>query len=118
MTSPQKRKGDAFERSVRDWMLADGWPLVARIPAGANGNGEVGDFLLPADIPMTLDAKNHTRIDLPAWIDRAGTQAANAGRVAGFVVVKRRGTADTGQSYVVTSLSMFSDFVHRLKGIR
>ena len=116
MTSPQKAKGDKFEREVRDWLIADEWPMVARIPAGATD--DVGDFLLPADVSCTLDAKNHARLDLAGWVDRAATQAANARRVAGFVVVKRRGIADPAQSYVVTSLSMFSDFVHRMRGHR
>lgn len=116
MTSPQKRKGDAYERAVREFLLTDGWPLAARIPAGATL--DIGDFLLPGDVPCTLDAKNHSRLDLASWVDRAGEQAANAGRVAGFVVIKRRGTTDTGRSYVCTDLSMFSDFVHRLRGTR
>ena len=116
MTSPQKRKGSAFERAVSDWLLADGWPIAARIPAGATK--DVGDLLLPGDIPMTLDCKNHARHDLPGWVDRAGVQAANAGRIAGFVCVKRRGTTDTGRSFVVTDLEQFSDFIHRLKGLR
>ena len=112
MTSPQKRKGDQFERQVRDYLLSNGWPFVARVPAGATD--DVGDLLLPADVSCTVDCKNHGRLDLAGWVDRAGAQAANANRVAGFVVAKRRGTTDPSRSYVVTDLSMFSAFVQRL----
>ena len=116
MTSPQKRKGDAFERQVRDWLLADGWPLVARIPAGATQ--DIGDFLLPADCPMTLDAKAHRTLRLPEWVRRSEEQAQNAGRVAGFVVCKQFGTSDVGESLVVSNLRQLSALVHRLRGIR
>lgn len=116
MTSPQKRKGDAFERAVRDYLLAEGWPMVARVPAGATD--DIGDLLLPADVPLTLDCKNHARLDLAGWVDRAAEQATNARRVAGAVVVKRRGVTDPARSYVVTDLQMFSDLVHRLRGVR
>lgn len=116
MTSPQKVKGDLFERNVRDWLLDDDWPLVQRIPAGATL--DIGDLLLPADVPATIDCKNHRTLSLGAWVDRAGVQAANAGRVSGWVCVKRNGTADPARSFMVTDLQQWSDFVHRLRGLR
>ena len=116
MTSPQKRKGDAFERDVRDFLLADGWSFVARVPAGATL--DVGDLLLPADIPATIDCKNHRTVALGPWIDRAGVQAANAGRISGWTCVKRHGTSDPARAFMVTDLEMWSDFVQRLRGTR
>jgi len=114
MANRQKAKGDAYERDVQRFLLGEGFVMAERIPAGATL--DVGDLLLPADIPLTIDCKNQSRFDISGWVDRAAEQARNARRTAGFVVVKRRGTTDVAQHYALTTVRMLTDLlIHHVR---
>lgn len=101
MTHPNKVKGDAFERAVRDYLRSRG-VTVERIPAGATD--DLGDLWIPPPAPV-VQVKNHQRLDLAGWVDEVTEQTERAGRGYGVVVAKRRGRA-VGDAYLVTSLAM------------
>jgi hypothetical protein len=116
VTNRAKAKGSKAEKAVSDYLLAAGFTIAARIPAGATL--DVGDLLLPADVPCTVDVKDHATPKLAEWVDRAVEQADNAHRPAGFVWHKRRGHTNPGRWYVTTSGDMFTAYTLRLLGIQ
>ena len=97
MSNPQKRKGDAFERSAADY-LAEVIP-AERIPAGATIDR--GDIWTPG---AALECKNRTRLDLPGWWRATQNQMGARGVHYGFLIHKRAGTADAGRQWVTTDL--------------
>jgi hypothetical protein len=101
MANASKRKGDQFERDVRDYLNAVG-VYSSRIPAGATSDH--GDLWLPPPGPV-VQCKNHARIDLAGWVDEMTVQAENAGRGYGVVVAKRKGRG-VEHAYVITSLAL------------
>lgn len=116
MANRAKAKGSKAEKAVSDYLLAQGFTIAARIPAGHAL--DVGDLLLPADVPATVDVKDHATPRLAEWVDRAAEQADNARRPAGFVWHKRRGFTSPAEWYVTTSGRMFTDYTLRLLGVR
>lgn len=53
---------------------------------------------------IVLELKDHARLDLAGWVTEADIERGNDDALAGFVVHKRRGTADPGDQYVTLTL--------------
>lgn len=106
MTSPQKRKGTAWESAVRDWLNARFPGLrIERIPAGATHDR--GDLTgLPG---VCIECKSVQRIDLAGIVDEAVQEAANCGPgTLPLAVIKRRGKGPA-DAYAVLPLGAFAD---------
>lgn len=97
MTSPQKAKGSAFERLVRDY-LNECIPCE-RIPAGATLDR--GDLWTTH---CAIQCKSHRTLSLGAWLKDTLTQQRNAAKPLHALVVKRKGTTDPGSQLVVMTL--------------
>jgi len=100
MTSPQKRKGSAFERLIADY-LAERLPCE-RIPAGATLDR--GDMWTSA---AAIQCKNCRTLSLGAWLRDARDQQRNAGKRLHALVVKAKGTTDPAEQFVVMTLEQF-----------
>lgn len=101
---PNKRKGDVFERAIRDHCRAAGWD-ADRTRAGYER--DYGDIHLAASVTgpaVILQAKNEKTINLAGYVRDTHEQRVAAGAEHGAAVVKRRGVGDPGQSYVITTL--------------
>ncbi|GEL17663.1 restriction endonuclease [Pseudonocardia asaccharolytica] len=102
MVSPQKRRGDDFERAVQDHLRSNGFPWCGRTRAGyARDHGDL--HLVPGPA-VIVQCKNVARLALPEWLSQLAEQVAEAGADHGVLVVKRRGVADPGRSYAVMEL--------------
>lgn len=112
-----KVKGDAFERALRDYLLAAGFP-VERTRAGyARDHGDLHiSPRLGRGPAVIVQAKNHARMCLPEWLTQLAEQTADAGADHGVLVVKRRGVGDPGRSYAVLELADLLDLL-RAAGI-
>ena len=53
---------------------------------------------------LTLECKNHARLNLPEWVLEAHREAGNADALAGVVVAKRHGVGDAASQWVVMEL--------------
>ncbi len=104
MANPQKRKGSAFERLICDY-LAERMPCE-RIPAGATLDR--GDLWTEA---AAIQCKNCRSLSLGAWLRDAMKQQANAGKRWHALVVKRKGTTDPAEQFVVMSLQQFRELL-------
>ena len=105
VTTPQKAKGSAFERDVAKYLADHGFPYAER-RYGAGNTMDKGDINgLPG---LVVECKNTQRIDIPGFLQEAEIERANAKADYGIAVVKRRGTGDAGQSYVLMTLESFA----------
>ena len=104
MANPQKRKGSAFERLIADY-LAERLPCE-RIPAGATLDR--GDLWTSA---AAIQCKNHRALSLGVWLRDAVQLQANAGKRLHALVVKRKGTTDPAEQFVVMTLEQFRDLI-------
>lgn len=105
--NPQKAKGSAFERLIRDY-LAEVIPCE-RIPPGATLDR--GDLWTPQ---AAIQCKNHRSLSLGAWLDQTQQQQRNADKPYGFLVVKRKGTADPAEQFVICSASQLRSLLLQL----
>lgn len=106
MTGAAKRKGDRWERAVRDVFVAHGLNVVRCCNAGIPA--DVGDLIV-ADI-VAAQAKDHQRMELAAWVDQAVAQAGRTGRLP--VVVHKRRRRPAEDAYVTMPLWAFCGLLH------
>lgn len=95
------KKGPAFEAMVVDHLRANGWPKAERrVMGGANDRGDV------AGLPICLELKNCSRMELGRWMTELRKEMLNDGTTIGAVVHKRagRGATRVGESYVTMTL--------------
>lgn len=111
MTSPQKAKGSAYEREVAAYLRENGFPQADR-RYGAGVQYDKGDLV---GIPnVTIECKNHAKIDLAQFIDEAIVEAKNARTKYGAAVIKRR-RRGVAESYVVLTLQQFTELLMERK---
>jgi hypothetical protein len=112
VTNPNKRKGDDYERLVRDYATARGW-LAEKTRAGYER--DAGDVHLfgPAGMIAILQAKNWRTWCLPEWLRGLAEQKAQAKAPHAALVIKRRGVGDPALSYVVVTLADYLDLIEQ-----
>lgn len=110
--SKQRQKGTSFEVSLLP-LLRQHYPDAERRPA--QGTNDKGDFLLPGERRLALEAKAHARLNLPEWVAEAKVEAENfqPGSV-GVVVHKRHGKTDPALQWVTLELGEFLRLVNEL----
>ena len=111
MASSEKRKGNAAERAVVDYLKANGFPHVRRTQAGTRH--DIGD--IDGVDGVAIEVKNHARIALAEWLTQLETEMTAKGVSEGVVIVKRRGKSNPAEWYAVTPLHIWLEL---LKGGR
>ena len=103
MTNRSKAKGTEAESSVVTYLHLDPdfSEVERRTLAGIADKGDI------AGLPVVIEVKNCSRMDLAGWVEEALREAANAGCEVGVVWHKRRGTTDPGRWYVTMTGSVF-----------
>ncbi|MFJ1704520.1 hypothetical protein [Kitasatospora sp. NPDC088346] len=128
MANESKRKGTAWETSVRDFIneatgkylpLVEGEPRQFADSADPHnckrqtqqGRYDVGDLHA---WPVVIECKAEKRITLPEYVRQANAEAVNAGMPFGVAVVKapRKNVKD---GYVVTDLATFVRILRALR---
>ena len=109
MSSKSKAKGSAAERAVVAY-LKQWYPYVDRRLAGATL--DKGDI---SGIPgVTIEIKNHSRIDLAGWIAELETEMANDKAWTGTVIHKRKGKSDVGQWYATMPVNVWIELLRKV----
>jgi hypothetical protein len=111
MTNVQKVKGDVFERLVRDHAEARGFRAERTRAGYARDAGDVHLLTDAGRVLATLQAKNHRTWCLAEWLRELAEQRTEAKALHAALVIKRRGVADPGQSYVVLTLDNYLDLL-------
>lgn len=108
--SAQRAKGTRLERLVADYLAgALGDDRIDRMPAhGAKDRGDIAGIRTVLGERVTVEVKNHARLDLAGWISEAETEAGNNDSPIPVVVHKRRGKGAAGEQYVTMTLDAFA----------
>jgi Holliday junction resolvase len=109
MASSEKRKGNAAERAVVDWLRRHGFPQARRTQAGTRH--DVGD--IDGVEGFAIEVKNHARIDLAGWVAQMLAEMEHKGAENGVVIAKKRGTTDPGDWYAITPLRLWAKMLDK-----
>jgi Holliday junction resolvase len=106
VTNANKAKGDSFERSITNYLVARGIDAVRTRAGYERDYGDIhirraATSVWPSAI---LQAKNHRTWKLAEWMRALPAQVAEAKALAGALVVKRPGISAPGAQYVVVEL--------------
>jgi hypothetical protein len=97
VSTPQKRKGSAWELAIAKYLVDKGWKFAERRIAGSTlDKGDIYGI-----IGCVIEAKNEKRIDLAGYLKELEVEITNAKAATGVVMVKKRGTTDVGEAYAV-----------------
>lgn len=93
MGRSEREKGSRAERAVAAYMRTFGWQ--AETTRAQNGTRRGDD--IATDAPVSVEVKDHTKMDLSGWLKQA---KENCEEKVAVVWHKKRGTASPGQWYV------------------
>ena len=101
-----KQAGTRFEREIADYLrdvLGDG-RIDRRIKSGAKDRGDIAGVMIHGR-RLVIEAKDYGgRFLASGWVDEMEIERGNDDALAGFVIVKRKGTTDPGEQYVLTTV--------------
>lgn len=104
MTTPQKRKGSAWELAVARYLAENGFRYAER-RYGAGAQADKGDINgLPG---IVIECKAHEKFNLAGWMDEAEVERQNAQADYGIVIAKRRGRG-AADAYAVMPVSQLA----------
>lgn len=89
----ERRRGQKAERDVAGFLRVNGWPAITTRAASGFQKGDD----IATDAPISIEVKDHVRLDLAGWVRQA---RENSKGLPAVVWHKRRGVADPGQWYV------------------
>jgi hypothetical protein len=93
MGATERRRGKAAELEVVHALRRAGWRAVTTRAASGFQHGDD----VATDAPISIEVKDHARLDLSGWLDQA---VGNAGERPAVVWHKRRGRARAEDWYV------------------
>ena len=106
--SSSRRKGARAEQAVARWLRSLGWQArTSRSVQGVQGGAD-----LITDCPLSIEVKDHARMELAAWLEQAIAQA-EPGR-PGVVLHKRRGKGNPGDWYATMRAADLLDLMRRI----
>lgn len=109
MSNPRKAKGSRAERDVVKW-LKQWFPYADRRVAGAQlDKGDISGVL-----GVTIEVKDHKKIDLAAWIEELKVEMKNDKAWTGAVIHKRIRKGDVGEWYASMPASVWIDLIRKV----
>lgn len=119
MPNANKRKGDTFERTMRDYFRIAGFPHAERTRAGYQR--DAGDIHMDPEPAVGLgpgvicQCKNVVTPKWSEWLVGLQAQIEEARADIGFIAWKRRGVGWPGDQLAVMPMEQFTDLL-RLAG--
>ena len=96
-----RRRGHQYERDVAAWLRSKGVRAISS--REVNGGRQEGSDLI-TDLPTTVECKNVAKWDVSGWLAQARRDAKGD---PASVWVKKRGSGDPGESYVIMCADEF-----------
>jgi hypothetical protein len=101
VANPNKARGDRAERDAASWFRNNGWPDADR-SLGAGRPQDRGD--LTGIRWFCIQVKDQAQYRINTWMPEMLEQKWRARAEYGVLLLKRRGTTDTGQWYAVMTV--------------
>lgn len=112
MSNAAKAKGSGAERDSVKWLKDNGFKYADRRLAGATL--DKGDI---SGIPgVTIEIKNHAKMDLAGWLEELATEMANDDAWTGVVLHKRRGKGNPGEWYATMPGQVWLELLKKAMG--
>ena len=108
MSTPQKRKGSAWERDTKDWLNSKGFTYAERA-YGAGRHDDVGD--IRGINGVVIECKNEKTLRLPQYLRELEVEMVNAKAITGAVFIKKRGTSNVSDAYVVMTAEIWANLL-------
>ncbi len=97
-----KTAGTRWATAIAEWCKEQGYSYAERrATTGAKDKGDI------AGLPVVIEAKDHARVTLAAFVKEANVEAVNAGVEVGVAWVKRVGKTSPADGYVVMDGAAF-----------
>lgn len=106
--STERRRGAKAERDVAAYLREYGWDAITTRAASGFQHGDD----IATNAPVSIEVKDHARLDLAGWVKQA---RANANGKPAVVWHKRRGSSSPGAWYVTM---LGEDLVELLRTIK
>lgn len=103
--SKSRRKGNRAERDVINWLRTRLFPHAERNGAGLPGSDVSGIH------GVTLEIKNHARLDLAGWLNQLTDEMDYDGNHIGAVIHKRKAVTDVGQWYATMPTHILAELL-------
>ena len=104
-----RRKGQKAEQAVARMLRAWGWAArTSRSVQGVQGGAD-----LITDCPLSIEVKDHARMELAAWLDQAVAQAQPG--APGVVFHHRRGKGQPEDWYATMRVADLLELVRRVQ---
>lgn len=113
--SSAKKAGSDFERSIANYLAeATGNDTIDRlVKRGSSDCGDIANVKFHGH-RIALECKNCAKTDLPGWTREAEEEARNYNALAGFVVMKRKGTTDPAKQWFIGTLSQLVALINEV----
>lgn len=113
MTNANKVKGDSFERSITNYLVARGIDAVRTRAGYERDYGDIHIRRAETSVwpSAVLQAKNHRTWKIAEWLRELPRQITEAKALTGALVVKRPGVSDPGAQYVVMELEEWMSLI-------
>ncbi len=110
MSSAAKAKGSKAESDVVKWLKVNGFPYADRRIAGAQlDKGDISGVN-----GVTIEVKNHARMDLSAWVKELEVEIKNDSAWTGTVLHKRKGRSDVNEWYCTMPAKVWVELIRRI----
>jgi hypothetical protein len=106
MTSPQKRKGSAYELLIVDYLRSHGYDAHRTRAGWTDDRGDVHGISHRVLGNFTFECKNQKAMDLSGWLTELEREREANGGGLGAVVHKRRGQVAAEDQYATLPLWM------------
>ena len=104
-----RRKGQRAEQAVAKLLRSAGWQArTSRSVQGVQGGAD-----LITDCPLSIEVKNHARMELAAWLDQAVAQGSPG--APGVVFHHRRGKGNPADWYATMRVSDLLALVRQVR---
>lgn len=105
-----KKAGTSFETLTAQFLATrlNDDRIERRTPNGAKDRGDIGGVRTIRGDRVTVECKNTSRDNLPAWIREAEIERGNDDAAVGVVVHKAHGKGQAADQYVTMTLEMFA----------
>ena len=111
MTSPQKRKGSAYELLIVEYLRSQGYDCDRTRAGWSDDRGDIHGIAHRVLGNFTFECKNQKTMDLSGWLTELEREREANGGGLGAVIHKKRGETKAEYQYATLPLWMLVQLI-------